>query len=166
MANEIRVRMSVDVLQDIGETTEGITYTAHQHDGNADGRSWGGSYKVVPAAGAYLDGDVCYWKNVVVSATTDDGIGDSGWTEASAHTDGTIPGTAHVLAVEYVRQSIGAASEVTVKLSSEIFAVLTPGESVVIPMYMGEAPADIEIYDANYSNGSREAIVNVMMAGR
>tara|TARA_R110002020_G_scaffold58052_2_gene159403 strand:- start:8963 stop:9454 length:492 start_codon:yes stop_codon:yes gene_type:complete len=162
MANELRVRMSVDVLQDIGETTEGITYTAHQHDGNADARSWGGSYKI---STVYDSAAVCYWKNAVVSATSADGLNNSGWTEASAHSDGSIPTTAHVVAVEYVRQSIGAASEVTVTVSAEIFAVLTPGESVVIPMHMGEAVASVMLHDANYANGSREAIVNVMMAG-
>ena len=164
MANEIRVRMSVDVLQDIGETTEGITYTAHQHDGNADGRSWGGSYKVVPAAGAYLDADVCYWKNAVVSATSADGLNNSGWTEASDVTDGAIPNEAHVVAVEYVK-TLGTVASVSVTVSGEIFAVLTLGESVVIPMHMGEAVASVQIHASAYSNGVHEATVNVMMAG-
>ena len=56
-------------------------------------------------------------------------------------------------------------SVVTVQINSEIHALLTPGEGVVIPLSAGEAPANIEIFDANYGNGTREAKVNVMIAG-
>lgn len=162
MANEIRIQTSVQVVQDNDVTVQGIAYTHDILDGNADSRSWGGKYTL---STAYTDADVCYWKNVVVSATAADGIGDSGWTEASDVTDGTIPDTAHVVAVEYVEQSIGAASTVTVQVNSEIHALLTPGEGVVIPLHTGEDPANIEVFDGNYSNGSREAVVNVMIAG-
>jgi hypothetical protein len=166
MANAIRVHTSCEIVQDNDVTVQGITYTHKALDGNSDSRSWGGNYNVVPAAGVYTDADVCYWKNVVVSATTDDGLNDSGWTEASDVTDGSIPATAHVIAVEYVNQAIGSDSEITVKVSGEIFALLQVGESIVIPFHDGEAVADIEVYDANYGSGSREAVVNVMLAGR
>ena len=165
MANEIRVHTSVEIVHDVGADAgaqQGITYTSKQLDGNADYRSWGGSYTL---ATAYTDADVCYWKNVVVSATSVDYLNDSGWTEASDVSDGTIPATAYVVAVEYVKQSLGADSVVNVTVSGEIFAALTPGESVVIPMHMGEAVGEIGIHDANYSNGARESIVNVMIAG-
>ena len=162
MANQIRIHTSCEVVQDNDVTVEGIAYSDKKLDGNSDSRSWGGNYNI---ATAYTDADVCYWKNIVVSATSADGIGDSGWTEASDVTDGTIPATAHVVAVEYVSQSIGAASEVTVQINSEIHALLTPGEAIVIPLSAGESPANIEIFDANYGNGTREATVNVMIAG-
>ena len=165
MANQIRIHTSCEVVQDVGASAgaqQGISYTSKMLDGNADYRTWGGHYNI---ATAYTDADVCYWKNVVVSATSADGIGDSGWTEASDVTDGTIPATAHVVAVEYVKQSVGAASEVTVQINSEIHAVLTPGEAIVIPLSAGESPANIEVFDANYGNGTRESIVNVMIAG-
>ena len=168
MANEIRVRTSVEVIQDVGDSAgaqAGITYTNKQLDGNADSRSWGGNYSVVPAAGVYTDADVCYWKNVVVSATGVDGINDSGWTEAADVTDGAIPAAVHVLAVEYVSQ-VGTASNVTVQINSEVHALLAVGEAVVIPLHAGEAPANIEIFDTNYVNTTREATVNVMIAGR
>jgi len=171
MANEIRIRTSVDVLQDVGASAgaqQGITYSNHQYDGNADSRSWGGTYTIptdTHSDGSYNDADVCYWKNVVVSATSADALSDSGWTEASDVSDGTIPATAYVVAVEYVKQSVGAASVVNLTVSGEIFASLTPGESVVIPLGFGEAKADVKIHDANYANGTREAVVNVMMAG-
>ena len=90
---------------------------------------------------------------------------DSGWTEESDVTDGTIPDNIYVVAVEYVSQSVGAASEVTLTVSGEVFAVLTPGEGVVIPISSNNANTAVQIHDANYSNGSREALVNVMIAG-
>ena len=165
MANEIRIHTSCEVIQDVGDSAgaqQGITYSNKQLDGNADSRTWGGNYNI---STPYTDADVCYWKNVVVSATAADGIGDSGWTEASDVTDGTIPGTAHVVAVEYVSQAIGADSNITVQINSEIHALLAVGESVVIPLHAGESPANIEIFDTNYGSTTREAVVNVMIAG-
>ena len=161
MANQIRIHTSCEIVQDNDETVQGISYTQKSLDGNADSRSWGGNYNI---STAYTDADVAYWKNVVVSATSADGLGDSGWTEASDVTDGTLPATVHVIAVEFVSQ-LGSASAVNVTVSGEILASLTPGESVVIPLHMGEAVADCKIHDANYGNGTREATVNVMIAG-
>tara|TARA_R100000008_G_scaffold63341_1_gene40551 strand:+ start:1605 stop:2093 length:489 start_codon:yes stop_codon:yes gene_type:complete len=161
MANQIRIHTSCEIVQDNDATVEGISYSHKILDGNADSRSWGGNYNI---STAYTDADVAYWKNVVVSATSADGLNDSGWTEASAVSDGTLPATAHVLAVEYVSQ-LGSDSVVNVTVSGEILAALTPGESIVIPLHMGEAIADCQLHDANYSNGSREATVNVMVAG-
>ena len=162
MANQIRIHTSCEIVQDNDETVQGISYTQKALDGNADSRSWGGNYNI---ATAYTDADVCYWKNVVVSATSADALQDSGWTEASDVSDGTIPNNIYVVAVEYVRQSVGAASEVNLTVSGEIFATLTPGESVVIPISSNNANTAVQIHDANYSNGSREAVVNVMIAG-
>ena len=165
MANQIRIHTACEVVQDVGASAgaqQGITYTSKLLDGNADSRTWGGSYNIDTA---YTDADVCYWKNVVVSATSVDYLNDSGWTEASDVSDGTIPATAYVVAVEYVKQSLGADSVVNVTVSGEIFAVLDPGQSVVIPMEMGEAIADCKIHAGAYTNGTQEATVNVMVAG-
>ena len=165
MANQIRIHTSCEVVQDVGGSAgaqNGITYTSTALDGNADYRSWGGNYNI---ATAYTDADVCYWKNAVVSATSADALQDSGWTEESAVTDGTIPDYINVVSVEYVSQSIGAASEITLTLSGEVFAVLTPGEGVVIPISSNNANTAVKIHDANYGNGTREALVNVMIAG-
>ena len=161
MANQIRIHTACEIVQDNDVTVEGISYTHKILDGNADSRSWGGNYNI---STAYADDKVGYWKNVVVSATSADTLENSGWTEASGLTDGAIPSTAYVVAVEYVSQ-LGAASVVNVTVSGEIFAALTPGESVVMPMHMGETVDSVAIHDANYSNGSREATVNVMIAG-
>ena len=162
MANQIRVHTSCEVVQDNTEAVQGITYTQKALDGNADSRSWGGSYNI---ATAYTDANVCYWKNAVVSATSADALQDSGWTEESDVTDGTIPDNIYAVAVEYVSQSVGAASEVTLTVSGEVFAVLTPGEGGVIPISSNNANTAVQIHDANYGNGTREALVNVMIAG-
>jgi hypothetical protein len=165
MANQIRIHTSCEIVNDNSVANEGDSdgdYTNLNLDVHADSRSWGGNYNI---ATEYTDADVCCWKNVVVSATAADALGDSGWTEASAVSSGTIPANIYVVAVEYVSQSIGAASEVQLTVSGEVFAVLTPGESVVIPISSNNANSAVKIHDANYSNGSREAIVNVMIAG-
>ena len=86
------------------------------------------------------------------------------WTEASDVTDGAIPTTAYVVAVEYVG-TLGTVATVAVTLSSEIIALLTLGESIVIPWHAGEATSSIGLTASAYSNGVHEATVNVMLAG-
>ena len=164
MANQIRIHTACEVVQDVGDsagTQQGIDYESKMLDGNADSRTWGGNYNI---ATAYSDSDVCYWKNVVVSATSADGLNNSDWTEASDVTDGTIPTTAHVVAVEY-KSTLGTVASVSVTINSEIHAVLTKGESVVIPLSSGAAVANIKVHASAYTNGTHEATVNVMMAG-
>ena len=164
MANEIRVNTSVQIIQDVGDSAgaqAGITYSNKQLDGNADARTWGGKYTM---NAVYTDSDVAYWENAVISATVADGLNDSGWTEASDVSDGALPTTAHVVAVEYV-SALGSPGVVTINVSGEDFAVLDEGQAVVIPMEMGEALASITIKAASYTNGTNEATVNVMVAG-
>lgn len=161
MANEIRVRTSVEIVQDNDITVEGISYSHRSLDGNAASRSWGGSYTM---NANYTDADVAYWSNAVVSATVADGIDNSDWTEATEVTDGTLPTTAHVVAVEYV-SALGSPGAVTINVSGEDFAVLDEGQAVVIPMEMGGVLTSIKIKAAVYNNGTNEATVNVMVAG-
>tara|TARA_R110000851_G_scaffold967_1_gene3375 strand:- start:225 stop:716 length:492 start_codon:yes stop_codon:yes gene_type:complete len=162
MANEIRIHTSCEVIQDNTETVQGISYTQKSLDGNSDSRTWGGNYVMNTA---YTDADVAYWKNVVVEDTTANGLdnGDCFEGEPSV-TDGTLPDTVHVLCVEFVKM-LGTATTISVTVSGEIFAVLDPGQSVVIPMEMGEAIADCKIHTGHFTNGTREATVNVMVSG-
>tara|TARA_R100000458_G_scaffold23528_1_gene21068 strand:- start:193 stop:684 length:492 start_codon:yes stop_codon:yes gene_type:complete len=162
MANEIRVHTSVEIIQDNDVTVQGITYTDKKLDGNADSRSWGGSYTLNQAP---ADDAIAYWKNVVIDVTSADGLENGNAFEGNvAVTDGTLPTTAHVIAVEFVSM-LGTATTVSVTVSGEILAVLDPGQSVVIPLEMGEAIADCQIHAGHYSDGTREATVNVMVAG-
>ena len=162
MANEIRLTTSVEIVQDNDVTVDGIAYTHRALDGNADSRSWGGSYTMNTA---YTDADVAYWSNVVVEDTSANGLdnGDCFEGEPSV-TDGTLPATAHVIAVEFVSM-LGTDTTITVTVSGEALAVLDPGQAVVIPLEMGEAIADCQIHAGHFTNGSREATVNVMVAG-
>ena len=162
MANEIRVTTSVEIVQDNDVTVQGISYTHRQLDGTADSRSWGGSYTMNqnPA-----DNAIAYWSNVVVDVTGADGLNDGTAFEGNvAVTDGTLPATAHVIAVEFVSM-LGTDTTITVTVSGEALAVLDPGQAVVIPLEMGEAIADCQIHAGHYTDGSREATVNVMVAG-
>jgi len=162
MGNEIRINTSVEVIQDNTETVQGIVYTQKSLDGNADSRSWGGSYTMNQAP---ADAAIAYWKNVVVEDTSANGLdnGDCFEDEPSV-TDGTLPATAHVIAVEFASM-LGDATTVTVTVSGEALAVLDPGQAVVIPLEMGEAIASCQLHAGHYTDGSREATVNVMVAG-
>ena len=166
MANEIRVRTSVEVIQDVGTSAgaqAGITYTNKQLDGNADYRSWGGSYTLSTEP---VDAKICYWKNAVLGiAASIDYLDNSGWTTSSDVTDGAIPTTAHVVAVEYVK-TLGTVTYVDVTLAAEVIARLTLGESIVIPWHVGEVVGSIGLTPSHaYSAGVTEATVNVMLAG-
>jgi hypothetical protein len=162
MANEIRIRTSVEVVQDNDVTVEGISYTHKGLDGNADSRTWGGNYTINQAP---ADDAIAYWKNVVVDVTSADGLENGNAFEGNvAVTDGTLPTTAHVIAVEFVSM-LGTATTISITVSGEILAVLDPGQAVVIPLEMGEAIADCKIHAGHYTNGSREATVNVLVAG-
>ena len=162
MANEIRVQTSCQIIQDNDQTVEGITYTDKKLDGNADSRSWGGSYTINQAP---ADDAIAYWKNVVVDVTSADGLENGNAFEDNvAVTDGTLPTTAHVIAVDFVSM-LGTDTTISITVSAEILAVLDPGQGVVIPLEMGEAIADCGIHAGHYSDGTREATVNVMVAG-
>ena len=163
MANEIRIHTSCEIVQDNDVTVDGIAYTHRALDGNTDSRSWGGSYTL---NAAYNDADVAYWKNAVIDVTSADGLNDGTAFEGNPSvTDGTLPATVYCLAVEFVSM-LGTATTVSITVSGEIFAVLDPGQSIVIPMEMGEAIADCQIHAGHYTDGSREATVNVLVAGQ
>ena len=162
MANEIRIHTACEIVQDNDVTVEGISYTHNVLDGNADSRSWGGNYTMNQAPS---DDAIAYWKNAVIDVTSADGLNDGTAFESNvAVTDGTLPTTVHVIAVEFVSM-LGTATTVSVTVSGEILAVLDPGQSVVIPLEMGEAIADCKIHAGHYTDGSREATVNVLVAG-
>jgi|TARA_R100001530_G_scaffold39264_1_gene30353 hypothetical protein len=170
MANQIRIHTSVEVINDGSEENVGSAagdYTNLNMDVHANSRSWGGNYNIATdkhADGAYNDDDICYWANAVVDITSaGGGLGDSVWNEGNVAPTGNIPAVAHVLAVEYVKE-LGTAT-VTVQINSEVHALLVGGDAIVIPLHAGEAVANIEIFSAEYSSGTHEATVNVMIAG-
>ena len=165
MANQIRISTSCQIVNDNSVANEGSSagdYTNLNLDVHSDSRTWGGSYNI---STAYDSSDVCYWKNAVVDITSaGGGLGDSVWNKDNVSQVGTIPTTAHVVAVEYASQ-LGTVANITVNVSGEILAFLTPGEAIVLPLHMGEAVADIEVFASAYSLGVHEATVNVMIAG-
>ena len=165
MANEIRVQTSVQIVNDVSVANDGGAagdYTNYALDVFSGQRSWGGSYTMNQE---YSTSDVAYWSNVVCSANgSADFLDNSGWTEASDVTGGTIPATAHVVAVEYV-SALGSPGTITLTVSGEEFAVLDPGQAIVIPMEMGEVVGSVGIHAGAFTNGTHEATVNVLIAG-
>ena len=138
----------------------------------------------------------CVWQNVVVSlqdAGTDftDGLDAHSWTEASDVTRGTIPSYVKVLAVEY-KSAIGSANNYVYVYWGEegsgsekhCLAKLSVGEGCVIPLEEtvaynaaftgavdsvsagGVDPEKLHITCEDYDNGTNEATINVLLAGR
>jgi len=164
--NRIKVHTSCEIIQnnDVSDL-EGIDYSHTALDGNADSRTWGGTYTVRSAeTNSYTDGDVCFWNGVVVAdPSASGGLGDDTWNKGSVEKTGSFPDTAHVVAVEYVSE-LGTAN-VSVNIGGQLHALLKVGESVVIPLHTGDAVADVDIYSAEYVVDTHEATVNVMVAG-
>jgi len=169
MANQIRIHTSCEIVNDNSVANEGSAAGDYTHlalDVHADSRSWGGNYNIAQAYDSATPA-VCYWKNAVMADTnpTIDYLDNSGWTTSSDVTDGAIPTTAHVVAVEYVK-TLGTVTHIDVTLSGEVIARLTLGESIVIPWHVGEVVGSIGLTPSHaYSAGVNEATVNVMLAG-
>ena len=171
MANELRMAGNVTALQDVGGaagTIEGETYTNLQHDKNANSKSWGGRYDLP----AYDDDGIAYYSSSVVAEDgASDGLDASGWQEGAAGpTDGTLPATVQLIAVEYVSE-LGTVGNVNVSLQQSgetaiCLASLDLGESVVIPIYEGLPLAEVLIGAGAYDDGTNEATVNVLIAGQ
>lgn len=163
MSNEIRISSSIEVVRDDDFTGDGIPYSVRNLDGNADSRSWGGYYVMDEE----FDADaVCYWNNVVVDVTSATSLADGSAFEGNvAVTDGTIPVTIYAIAVEFTKM-LGTSTDIYITLSGEVMARIHPGEAVVLPFDNGgEAIADCKIHAGHYTDGSREATVNVMLVG-
>lgn len=169
MANQIRIASSLTPVQDVEETSGGNTYNVNQIDKNVL-RSFGGKYDTLTV---YTDNDIARWSNAVISTTSYDGLNDSGWTEESDVTDGTLPTTVFAVAIEYIAElgTVGTV-ELAITYSGGTPAThriemvsLDLGEGIAIPISAGTPIANIEIKAGAYSNGVNEASVNVLVLG-
>ena len=191
MADTLKMSFSVTPIE---EVSAGNSQTHTVIDSVAQ-RTYGGSMSRVYNAGVDSD-KIAVWNDAVVSqqdAATDftDGLDASAWTELSAVTRGTIPSQAKVLAVEYT-SSIGSANNYVYIYWGEegsgsekhCFAKLSVGEGIVIPLEEtvaynaaftgaadsvsagGVSPDKLHITCTDYDNGTNEATINVLIAGR
>ena len=164
MANEIRLQSNLLAVKEVDVTEGGNTYDKSAVDTNA-GRSFGGKYNTLTA---YTDGDIARWSDAVITATSYDGINDSGWTELSDVTDGTLPTTCYAFAVEYIKE-LGTVGTVDIELDlgtdQIVLAALDLGEAISIPAAGGLSLDKIKIKAGAYSNGVNEATVNVLVMG-
>ena len=191
MADTLRMSFSLTPVEEI---SAGNSQTHTVIDSVAQ-RSWGGSMNRVYNAGVDSD-KICVWEGVVASeedAASDNtkGLDAHLWTEASDVTRGTIPSLAKVLAVEYV-SAIGTSNNYIYVYWGEegsgsekhCFAKLSVGEGCVIPLeetvaynaaftgatdsvsVAGVDPEKLHITCEDYDNGTNEATINVLLAGR
>ena len=191
MADTLRMSFSLTPVEEI---SAGNSQTHTVIDSVAQ-RSWGGSMNRVYNAGVDSD-KICVWEGVVASeqdAASDNtkGLDAHLWTEASDVTRGTIPSLAKVLSVEYV-SAIGTSNNYIYVYWGEegsgsekhCLAKISVGEGCVIPLeetvaynaaFTGAAdsvsaggvdPEKLHITCEDYDNGTNEATINVLLAGR
>ena len=191
MADTLRMSFSVTAVEDL---SAGNSQT-HTVIDSVVQRTFGGSMNRVYNAGVDSD-KICIWEDAVCStqdAATDftDGLDASAWTEASGVTRGTIPSYAKVVGIEY-KSSIGTANNFVYLYWGEegsgsekhCLCKLSPGEGIVVPLeetvaynsaFTGAAdavgtagvdPAKLHIVCTDYDNGTNEATINVVLAGR
>tara|TARA_R100000789_G_C2932128_1_gene129507 strand:+ start:34 stop:609 length:576 start_codon:yes stop_codon:yes gene_type:complete len=191
MADTLRMSFSLTAVEDL---SAGNSQT-HVVIDSVLQRGFGGSMNRVYNAGVDSD-KICIWEDAVVStqdAGTDftDGLDASAWTEAAAVTRGTIPSLAKVVGIEY-KSSIGASNNYVYLYWGEegsgsekhCFCKLSAGEGIIVPLeetvaynsaFTGAAdavgtagvdPAKLHIVCTDYDNGTNEATINVVLAGR
>ena len=191
MADTLRMSFSVTPVEDV---SAGNSQTHVVIDSVAQ-RSYGGSMDRVYNAGVDSD-KIAVWLDAVVSlqdAGTDftAGLDASAWTEASGVSRGTIPSLAKVIAIEY-KSSIGTSNNFVYLYIGEegsgsekhCLCKLSAGDGIVVPLeervaydaaFTGGAdsvsvggidPAKLHIVCTDYDNGTNEATINVLIAGR
>ena len=157
MTNELRMNSSILPVKEVTVTEGGNTYDQSVIDANAL-RSYGGQYTLP----AYTDNDIARFTNVVMDATSATSLA------GTSPTDGTLPTSVLVIAVEYASET-GTVGQVVVTIGTQIFAELSVGESVVIPISgsngVGLAIANVKLHADIYSAGVNEAYLNVLLAG-
>lgn len=164
MANSMTLKSSALAVKGVTETAGGNTYDGTEVDKNIL-KSFGGSY----ALPAYADDSIARWSSVVVDVTSATALTDGTAFEGNpAVTDGTLPVMVLVIAVEYTKE-LGTVGQVVITIGTQVFAELSVGEGVVIPISgasgIGLAIANVKIHADIYSDGVNEATVNVMLAG-
>lgn len=167
--NKLRISTSVLPIY-VGDdvVTGGQTYTEKEVDKNIE-RNFGGKYNTLE----YTDEDIVRWSNAIVVAHSSAlPLNNSAWalpasgewelpTNVSA---GAIPTTARVVAIEFTK-AIGTATMISLTIGSTVFATLSVGEGIVIPIQAGVSASSILIQVNNYLVDVNEATVNVMLAG-
>lgn len=195
MADTLRMSFSVTPVEqvDVGnsQTHDVIDSVAQRTFGGTMNRIYNAD-----SDGSESSGKIAVLENAVVSqqdAATDftDGLDAFAWTEAAAVTRGALPSLAKTIAIEYV-SSIGTANNYVYLYIGEegsgsekhCFCKLSPGEGIVVPLeevvayataFTGSAdavgvggidPAKLKITATDYDNGTNEATINVLIAGR
>ena len=195
MADTLRMSFTVTAVEQVdvgnGQTHDVMDSVAQKTYGGSMSRIYNAD-----SDGTESSGKIAVWDGVVVSqqdAASDNtyGLDAHSWTEASAVTRGAIPSFAKVLAVEYTSAIGSADNYVYVYWGEEgdgsekhVLAKLSVGEGCVIPLEetvaydaaitgaadavgtAGVAPEKLHITCEDYDNGTNEATVNVLIAGR
>lgn len=152
-------------------TIGGESYSDYEVDKNAK-RAFGG----VIGDMSYTENDIAYWENAYISSNSYDGLNDSGWTELSSVTGGTLPNNIRAVAVEYLDgKTIAAYNHVRLAVEASggtgssyyvELARLKIGEGIAIPI-AGSISASKVLIKADYAHNPPlfYAKVNVMVAG-
>jgi len=164
MVNTLLIRSKITANKEVTITEGGNTYTCSKLDANTL-QNFGGNYTI----SGYDNNAIARWTDVVVEAVVATELTDgSAFKTIPAVSDGTLPTSALMCAVEYTKE-LGTVGNVILTIGSQIFAELSVGEQVVIPISgadgIGLVISDIKLHADVYSIGVNEATVNVLLAG-
>ena len=157
MANKLIMRCSLEPQIDASETVDSVAYQNYHIDNVG---SHGGSFETT-----YTDAKAIKYVGVVdqtsAAALTDGEVAFEG----TATTTGTTPGGSGVKAF-YVKfdSKLGDVTSVTVTYEDNVHAVLSLGESCLVPL-SGGTLAECKIHASHFTNGSKEATVTVVLIG-
>ena len=156
MANKLIVRSSVEPQYEVSETHSGKTYTSFKMD-QIGGR--------LSSTMEDSFGDEKIYKLVGVVDQTSAAAVNNATTafEGTATATGSAPTTVNAFYVKY-DSTLGTVATVTVTVGSQAHAVLSVGESVVVPI-ADVAVASCKIHASAYNDDTNEATVTVVLIG-
>lgn len=157
MANKLIVRTSVEPQYEVSETHSGKTYTSFKMD-QIGGR--------LSSTMEDSFGDQKIYKLVGVVDVTAAAVVNDATTafDGTATATGSVPTTVNTFYVKY-DSALGSTATVTVTVGSQAHAVLSVGESVVVPI-ADIAVANCKIHTSvAYDDGVEETSVTVVLIG-
>jgi len=163
MANKVNISASLDPILDTSTTVDGATYTESAVNKNTG--TLGGLYKSLQYDSTSAR------KYVGIPAGSAGAVSTDGtWKSAPTKTGSADPAKVQAIAVKFDSRNAGSNSLIRVTIGSQAHARLTVGEAVVIPISGadngGLAKANVKIHDEQYSSGSHEANVTVILIGK
>ena len=155
--NKLIVRTSVEPQYYINETHSGKTYTSYKMD------QIGG--RLSSTMEDTFTNEKIYKLVGVVNQTSAAAVNDNDAAfDPVATATGSVPTHVKSFYVKY-DSTLGTVATITVTVGSQVHAILSVGESTVIPIANSFGVAGCKIHASAYSDGLHEATVTVVLIG-